>query len=148
MAEPGPSSERQPAAPLTGYRRFRRRVIKAFWRIFNPLAMPLAGRVPWWVILETTGRKTGKPRRTPLARGPRQGDTTWIVAVHGAHAGFVRNIQKDPRVRMQMSGRWHEGTATVGPMDPEVVNRFNLYARSGPRTLGIDPALVRIDLSP
>ena len=114
--------------------------------MLNPLAMPLAGRVPWWVILETTGRRTGQPRRTPLARGPKQGSTTWIVAVHGEHAGFVKNIRKDPHVRVRMSGRWHDATAHVGPMDPAIVSRFNLYARTGPRTLGIDPLLVRIDL--
>jgi hypothetical protein len=31
-------------------------------------------------------------------------------------------------------------------LDPETLKRFNLYARSGPRTLGIDPLLVRVDL--
>jgi deazaflavin-dependent oxidoreductase (nitroreductase family) len=108
--------------------------------------MRFAGRAPWWVVLETTGRKSGQPRRTPLARGPSEGDTTWIVAVHGRHAGFVRNLLQDPRVRLQMGGRWYEGRASVGPMDPVVVRRFNLYARTGPRTLGIDPVLVRIDL--
>jgi deazaflavin-dependent oxidoreductase (nitroreductase family) len=113
----------------------------------NPLAMPLAGRVPWWVILETRGRRTGQPRRTPLARGPKEGTTTWIVAVHGEHAGFVKNIREEPRVRVQMSGRWYGGTAHVGPMDPAIVRRFNLYARTGPRTLGIDPMLIRIELT-
>ena len=131
---------------LTGLRRLRRTLSKLFWRVLNPFAMRFAGRAPWWVVLETTGRKSGQPRRTPLARGPSDGDTTWIVAVHGTHAGFVRNLQQTPHVRLQMNGRWYDGLATVGPMDPKVVSRFTLYARTGPRTLGIDPALVRIDL--
>jgi deazaflavin-dependent oxidoreductase (nitroreductase family) len=124
----------------------RRSLAKALWRVLNPLAMRLAGRAPWWVVLETTGRRSGQPRRTPLARGPRDGHTTWIVAVHGRHAGFVRNLLQEPRVRLQIRGRWHDARASVGPMDPAIVGRFNLYARSGPRTLGIDPVLVRLDL--
>jgi hypothetical protein len=32
------------------------------------------------------------------------------------------------------------------PPDPAVLRRFSLYARLGPRTIGIDPALVRIEL--
>jgi hypothetical protein len=33
------------------------------------------------------------------------------------------------------------------PIDEAVLRRFNAYARLGPRTTGIDPKLVRIELS-
>ena len=122
------------------------RVARFFWRVFNPLAKRLAGVAPWWVVLETTGRKTGKKRQAPLARGPVDGNVTWIIAVHGRHSGIVRNIEADPHVRFRLRGRWHDGTASIHPMDNAIVSRFNTYGKAGPKTLGWDPVLVRIEL--
>jgi hypothetical protein len=58
----------------------------------------------------------------------------------------VRNLQATPEVRIKISGRWHHARATVHEYDEATVGRFNAYARSGPRTLGIDPVLVRLEL--
>jgi F420H(2)-dependent quinone reductase len=66
--------------------------------------------------------------------------------VHGSHASFCRNIATDPQVRLRLRGEWREGTAVVMPMDDEIRRRFSAYARTGPRTMGIDPKLVRVDL--
>jgi hypothetical protein len=85
--------------------------------------------------------------KAPLARGPLDGNVTWVIAVHGRHSGFVRNIEADPNVRLRLRGRWRKGTATAGPMDQAVVTRFSRYGQAGPRTLGWDPLLVRIDLT-
>jgi deazaflavin-dependent oxidoreductase (nitroreductase family) len=123
----------------------RRAAARVIW-LMNPLARRLAGIAPWWVVLETTGRKSGRPRQVPLARGPLDGDTTWVIAVHGARAGFAHNIAASPRVRLRLRGRWRDGTASVEPFDPAVVKRFSRYARGGPLMLGIEPALVRIEL--
>ena len=60
--------------------------------------------MPGVAILETTGRKSGQPRRTPVTRSL-DGDTFWIVAEHGRKAGYVRNIQADPRVRIKLGRR-------------------------------------------
>lgn len=117
-----------------------------FWRLFNPLARALAGWAPWWVVLETTGRRSGRPRRVPLAKGPQDGSTVWVISVHGRHASFARNIAASPSVRLKVGGRWHVGRAKLLPLDDEVLRRFNLYGRMGPRTVGIDPGLVRIEL--
>jgi deazaflavin-dependent oxidoreductase (nitroreductase family) len=117
-----------------------------FWKLVNPPTRALAGIAPWWAVLETTGRRSGKPRQVPLARGPVDGGVSWVIAVHGEHASFVRNIAAHPRVRLRLRGRWHEATATVQPMDPEIVRHFNIYARMGPKTLGIEPRLVRLQL--
>jgi deazaflavin-dependent oxidoreductase (nitroreductase family) len=126
--------------------RRRRAAAMVFWRLTNPLARRLAFLMPWLVVLETTGRRTGKPRRTPLARGPVEDGVAWLVAVHGRHSTWVRNLESSPRVRLQVALRWRTGTASVLLLDPETLKRFNVYARSGPRTLGIDPLLVRVDL--
>jgi deazaflavin-dependent oxidoreductase (nitroreductase family) len=123
------------------------RFARAFWRVVNPPSRAFAGIAPWWVVIETTGRKSGRPRQVPLARGPVDGNVTWVIAVHGRHAGFVRNVEADPIVRLRLRGRWHRGRATIHAMDPAIVARFNRYARSGPRTLGWDPLLVRIELA-
>lgn len=113
----------------------------------NPLALKFAaGIAPWWVILETTGRKSGKPRRVPLALGPASEDTVWLIAVHGPHASFVKNLIAHPQVRIKIRRKWLAGRATLEPLDPERLREFNLYARTGPKTMGIDAAFVRIDL--
>ena len=54
---------------------------------------------PGYALLETVGRVSGKPRRTPVGNGV-AGDTFWIVAEHGRQAGYVRNIERTPRVRL------------------------------------------------
>jgi deazaflavin-dependent oxidoreductase (nitroreductase family) len=129
--------------------RSRRVVAMRMWRVINPVALRFAaGLAPWWVILETTGRRSGRPRRVPLARGPSDERTVWLIAVHGPHAAFVKNLVAEPEVRVKIRGRWLRGRAHLQPLDPERLSQFNLYARGGPRTMGIDPALVRIDLDP
>ena len=70
--------------------------------------------LPGYALLETIGRKTGKPRRTPVGDG-RTGGQFWIVAEHGMNAGYVRNIAHNPRVRLKLReglrARWYTGTA-------------------------------------
>lgn len=71
-------------------------------------------------ILETRGRRSGKPRRVPVGNG-RKGESLWIIAEHGTRAEYVRNIQEDPRVRVRLRVglryRWVPGLATVLPDD-------------------------------
>src|SRR4249919_3675518 len=105
---------------------------KKMWGRFNPLMKPIAGFAPWLVLLETTGRKSGQPRQTPLARGPVDGNIAWLVAVHGRHSDLGRNIDANPLVRLRIGGHWRTGSAQLLPMDDAVVRRFNAYARKGP----------------
>lgn len=140
--------ESESEAPLAEPERRRRSRHRTFWRIVNPPTRRLAGLAPWWVLVETRGRRSGKPRTTPLARGPVDGNVVWLNSVHGRHAHWVRNLEAAPRIRIKMSGRWHDADATVHEYDEATVRRFNRYARSGPQTLGIDPVLVRVELLP
>jgi deazaflavin-dependent oxidoreductase (nitroreductase family) len=85
--------------------------------LLNPpikLALAIGLPLPGYALLETKGRKSGKPRRTPVGDG-RVGNRFWLVAEHGTKAGYVRNIQRDPHVRLKLRVglryRWHEGTA-------------------------------------
>ena len=71
-------------------------------------------------VLETRGRVSDRPRRTPVGNG-RLGDTFWIIAEHGERAGYFRNIRRDPRVRVRLRVgwryRWVPGSAEVLPDD-------------------------------
>lgn len=120
-------------------------VVLLFWRIVNPLTRPLAGFAPWWVLVETQGRRTGKTRRTPLAAGPRQADGMVVIAVHGRSSGWVLNAEANPDVRIRHNGRWRQTRAEILPWDPELVRTFNFYARSGPKVTAKDPVLVRFN---
>ena len=75
---------------------------------------------PGYALLETVGRRTGKPRRTPVGDG-RVSSQFWIVAEHGRKAGYVRNIEANPRVRLKLRegfrSRWHTGMAHILPDD-------------------------------
>ncbi|HKD01586.1 MAG TPA: nitroreductase/quinone reductase family protein [Terriglobales bacterium] len=91
--------------------------------LLNPpikLALAMGLPLPGYALLETTGRKSGKPRRTPVGDG-RIADQFWLVAEHGVKAGYVRNIQRDPHVRLKLREgliyHWHTGTACLLPDD-------------------------------
>lgn len=83
-------------------------VVRGLYRLGIP--------APGTAILETTGRKSGQPRRTPVTNGLDDG-VFWIVAEHGRRASYVRNIEAHPRVRVRVGRRWHEGAARVLPDD-------------------------------
>ena len=141
-------SESQIAAqgsPLTGRRRTLRKLAVVFWRLVNPPTRLAAGFAPWWVLVETTGHRTGKRRRTPIATGPIDSGGMWLIAAHGRHASWVRTLEVTPSVRVRTRGRWRTGSAIVHEFDPSRVAAFNVYARQAARRMGIDPALVRIE---
>jgi deazaflavin-dependent oxidoreductase (nitroreductase family) len=100
------------------------------------------------LLLTTTGRRSGRPRRTPVGKAL-QGDTLWVVAEHGPRASYVRNIEANPRVRVKLGRRWRQGTATPLPDDDwrerqrRIPNKLN---SAGVRAMGSDPMTVRIDL--
>ncbi|NIJ13431.1 deazaflavin-dependent oxidoreductase (nitroreductase family) [Saccharomonospora amisosensis] len=70
------------------------------------------GLVPGHAIVETVGRRTGRRRRTVVGVREENG-TLWIVAEQGRYAGYVRNLEANPDVRVRLRGRWHSGRAEV-----------------------------------
>jgi deazaflavin-dependent oxidoreductase (nitroreductase family) len=120
-------------------------------RLLNPLARPLLERGLWprtQALLETTGRKTGRLRRVPVGNGLR-GDSFWIVTEHGYAADYVKNIQKNPRVRVEVGPRWYEGTAQILP-DDDPRARLRWLRRPVNDTLlllvGTQQLAIRVDL--
>jgi deazaflavin-dependent oxidoreductase (nitroreductase family) len=88
-------------------------------KLVNPAIRRLlrAGLAPkTHALLETTGRKSGLPRQTPLGNGLR-GDDFWIVTEHGYAADYVKNIQANPHVRVKVGRRWYVGVAEILPDD-------------------------------
>jgi deazaflavin-dependent oxidoreductase (nitroreductase family) len=120
-------------------------------RLVNPVVRPLIARGVFpktHALLETTGRKSGQPRRTPLGNGLR-GETFWIVTEHGYAADYVKNIQNDPRVRVKIGRRWRQGTAHIEP-DDDPYERLRWLGRPVNDTLlrivGTEQLTIRIDL--
>ena len=113
------------------------------------VANPITRRLPTQTLLETTGRVSGQPRRTPIG-GRHDGDSFWLVSDHGHASDYVRNIKADNRVRVRIRGRWRAGTAVVLPDDDPYVRltEFPRFNSSVVRALGTDLLTVRIDLDP
>jgi deazaflavin-dependent oxidoreductase (nitroreductase family) len=123
--------------------------------IVNPLvaALDKIGIRPASVVeLETTGAKTGQPRRVPLT-GRADDDGVWVVSQHGNRAGWAHNIVAHPKVRVRVNNQWRSGTAAFVP-DDDVVARARSFGGNtkisksatalGMRALRSDPISVRI----
>ena len=116
-------------------RRAKVRLVRTFQRYtINPLMRLLlaAGINPLGLaILETRGHSSGRIRRVPVGNG-RKGDSFWIIAEHGTRAGYVRNIQHDPHVRVRLRiglrYRWVPGIATVRPDDDPLARQRQIIA--------------------
>ncbi len=132
----------------------KRRLTTALARhVVNPVMRKALERgiaPPGYALLETTGNKSGLPRRTPVGNGL-DGDTFWIVAEHGRSAAYVGNIAADPRVRIKVGRRWRTGTAVLLPQDDPrdrqrlIGRRFNAAVV---RLMGTELLTVRVDLDP
>jgi len=139
----------------------KRRLVHGLQKyLLNPpirLFMRMGLTPPGYALLETTGRRSGKPRTTPVGNGL-VGDTFWIVTEHGRRAGYVRNLMAEPRVRLKLrrglSVGWRTGTARVLE-DDDPRERQRMLARRHPgrrlnafvvRALGTEQLTVRIDL--
>jgi deazaflavin-dependent oxidoreductase (nitroreductase family) len=122
-------------------------------RVVNPLVKRASNAgipLPSLVILETIGRKSGQPRRTPVGKAI-EGNVLWIVTEHGHRANYVRNIKADPRVRVKVGRRWRSGIARLMPEDDarerqrRIPNKLNSAAV---RVMGTELLTVRVDLDP
>jgi deazaflavin-dependent oxidoreductase (nitroreductase family) len=110
--------------------------------------------LPGMAILETVGRKSGQARRTPVTDGL-DGEVFWIVAEHGLHAGYVRNIQEHPQVRLKVGRRWLEGTARILPEEDPRQRLAQIRRRPSARLNGgvvlamaTELLVVRVELAP
>ncbi|MBJ7001759.1 nitroreductase/quinone reductase family protein [Streptomyces griseofuscus] len=129
---------------MTGRADRKHHIVTSFQRRLNPLIR----RLPLQTVLETTGRVSGVPRRTPVG-GRRVGGAFWLVSEFGHRSQYVRNIEADPRVRVRIAGRWHHGTAHLLPDDDPRARLRGLprLNSTAVRALGTDLLTVRVDLA-
>ena len=123
--------------------------IRALLRLrFNPLGV---------MLVQTTGRRSGRARMTPVGAGIRDGQI-WVVAEHGRRAAYVRNLEADPHVRVMLTRggrqRWYDAVAMVDAAD-DVLARQRWIAGWNPlrwlnvaivRCLGAEMVSVRLEL--
>lgn len=100
------------------------------------------------LVLATTGRRTGEPRRTCLIYGT-SGDDLVVVASKGGadeHPAWFTNLQADPSVGVQVGTRRFTARARVaspderGPLWTRMAGIFPLYdeyARTTDRVIPI-----------
>ncbi|WP_405665515.1 nitroreductase family deazaflavin-dependent oxidoreductase [Streptomyces sp. NBC_00055] len=130
---------------MSRYHEMKFRAVTSFQRrIGNPLVRLL----PRQTLLETTGRSSGLPRRTPVG-GRRVGNEFWLVSEYGEKSQYVRNIQADPQVRIRIKGRWHAGTAHLVPQDDARARLRTLPRLNSAtvRAVGTNLLTVRVDLT-
>ena len=71
-------------------------IVRAFRAYFE--------RAPGWMLLTTRGRRTGLAREVllPCVRTP---DTIITMSTYGTRSDWIRNLRKDPAVRVTCNGR-------------------------------------------
>ena len=152
-------TDRSPVSgPTTGQRvvhQLQTSIVNPLIRLVFRLGIPDPGDA----LLETTGRRTGKPRLTPVCDGL-EGDTFWLLAQRGRNADWVRNIEANPDVRVKPRSRrpskWRSGTAHI-LHDDDPHERQRILSRGKPARrlclstsarMASDLLTVRIDLDP
>jgi deazaflavin-dependent oxidoreductase (nitroreductase family) len=139
----------------------KRRIVRALQKyLLNPpirAQLELGIAAPGYALLETTGRVSGKRRRTPVGDGLVDA-TFWLIAEHGHHSGYVRNLALDPRVRVKarrgLRYVWRSGTARVlDDDDPRARQRelgrghpIRVITAWAVRNMGTELLTIRIDL--
>jgi deazaflavin-dependent oxidoreductase (nitroreductase family) len=138
----------EPAATALRTKQRRVRLVQR-WLLNPPMrVLTYLGLLPHHAVLETTGRRTGRPRRTVVGIARQPDSVRWIVAEHGQRAGYVRNLDIQPNVRTHLGRQWQRGVARlvenddidtrlqhVTPQHINVIRRF-----------GTELGTVRVDL--
>jgi deazaflavin-dependent oxidoreductase (nitroreductase family) len=128
---------------MSGIGDVKRQVVHRVQRlVVNPV-----GRQLPMTMLETTGRKSGQPRHTPVG-GRVVDDQFWMVSEHGEHSDYVRNIKANPAVRLRLGGKWRKGTAHLLPDDDAQQRLGNLPRLNSRmvRIMGSELLTIRVDL--
>jgi deazaflavin-dependent oxidoreductase (nitroreductase family) len=134
------------AARRTKQRRVR---LVQRWLLNPPMrVLTYLGLLRHHAVLETTGRRTGRSRRTVVGIARQPDSVLWIVAEHGRRAGYVRNLDAEPSVRIHLGRRWQRGAARLVDNDniDARLQQFTPQHINVIRRFGTELATVRVDL--
>ena len=130
----------------------RRRIRWVQRYLVNPPAKVAVwcGVVPGFVLVETTGRRSGTRRRNVVGMKA-DDDVGWVVAEHGRHAGYVNNLEANPDVRVRMHRRWRAARAQImDDDDPQA--RLDSFGRrsheAAVRRFGTDLLTIKFQFRP
>jgi deazaflavin-dependent oxidoreductase (nitroreductase family) len=120
---------------------------RLFWRLIHigPRAAyavglgPIIGR--FVLLLTTVGRKSGRPRVTPLVYQER-GDTILVASARGLSADWLRNLQANPRVRVRVGRRSFEAVAKATTDGEKIADYLESLMARNPRIFG---AILRME---
>jgi deazaflavin-dependent oxidoreductase (nitroreductase family) len=138
-----------PVDERTDRKRARVRLLQRY--LLNPPMKLLAwaGLFPGHVLIETKGRRSGTRRRNVVGMHI-DGDTGWVVAEHGHHAGYVRNLDADPAVRVRIARHWRPARAQILD-DDDPQSRLDTFgsrsAAAAVRRFGTELTTVRFEFS-
>jgi len=88
-----------------------------------------------WLLLTTTGRRSGRPRTVMVDAIAHEDTDTWYVQPAEPQAHWLANLRADPTATIEVRGRRFEARAEeiTGPRGADVILRFirahPLYAR-------------------
>jgi deazaflavin-dependent oxidoreductase (nitroreductase family) len=69
-------------------------------------------RASGWVLLTTTGRRTGLPRETLLPCA-RDDNHVYVISTYGWQSDWIRNLRKNPKVKVTCDGAVVSGNAKI-----------------------------------
>ena len=108
-------------------KRFNPGMVQRYQKGIGPTRMVL--------LLTTTGRKSGQPRTTPLQYEEIGGAYT-VGSARGAQADWLRNLQADPHVQVQIGERCFSALAEA-VTDPVRIADFFEARLKHPRMIGL-----------
>ena len=112
-------------------KRFEREVFRRVNAIVEPLVMSGVGsskRLPLsLIVLETTGFKSGKQRRTPLW-SIRVGDYRLVSTARGKRSFWTKNLRAQPQARYFLGGKPKEAEAILVTPDFDNLDGWDLNA--------------------
>lgn len=120
---------------------------RAFFRF--PLVLwrmglgPLYGKI--MMVLTTTGRKSGLPRRAAVGY-EEMGGALYTVSMYGRRADWYKNLEADPLVTVQTAAGAQSMKAVRITEDAELVELFELYMEKHEAMFG--PYLEQLDIAP
>lgn len=114
--------------------RFLWRLFRVGPRVAYALGLgPLAGR--FVLLLTTVGRKSGRQRVTPLVYEEHDGDYL-VASARGPAADWLRNIQANPNVHVQVGGRRFDGCAEIVTDPARIADYLQRQYDRNPRMFG------------